>query len=75
MNRSIPLVVLAAIRIRAGPTLKLVFEFTGETAQKSGNMNAAKKSAAHAGLRAHEKKDQMVLELAADMNKLNLAVV
>jgi len=75
VNRSIPLVVLAAIRIRAGPTLKVVFEFTGETAQKSGNVNEAKKSDADARLRAHEKKDQMVLELAADMNKLNLGVV
>jgi C-terminal processing protease CtpA/Prc len=62
--------VLAAIRIRAGPTVKLVFESTGETTQKRGNVNKAKKAAADARLRAQEKKDQLLTELAADEKKL-----
>jgi len=73
VNRSIPLVVLAAIRIRAGPTLILVFSSLARLHKRA--VNEAKKSAADARLRAHEKKDQMVLELVADEKKLNLGVV
>ena len=62
--------VLAAIRIRAGPTVKLVFESTNETKNKRGNVAKAAKAAEEARLRAQQKKDQLLKELEADEKKL-----
>ena len=62
--------VLAAIRIRAGPTVKLVFESTGETTQKRGNASKAAKVAEVARLRAQDKKDELLQELVQDEKRL-----
>lgn len=62
--------VLAAIRIRAGPTVKLVFESTNETKSKRGNLTKAAKAAEEARLRAQQKKDQLLAELEADEKRL-----
>lgn len=62
--------VLAAIRIRAGPTVKLVFESTTETKNKRGNVTKAAKAAEEARLRAQEKKDQLLKQLEADEKRL-----
>ncbi len=62
--------VLAAIRIRAGPTVKLVFESTTETKKKRGNANKAAKAAEDARLRAQMKKDELLKELERDEKKL-----
>jgi C-terminal processing protease CtpA/Prc len=62
--------VLAAIRIRAGPTVKLVFESTGETKQKVGNAMKAAKAADEARLRAQDKKDELLKELEQDEKRL-----
>lgn len=62
--------VLAAIRIRAGPTVKLVFESTNETKAKRGNAVKAAKAAEDARLRAQEQKDQLLAELERDEKRL-----
>ena len=62
--------VLAAIRVRAGPTVKLVFESTKETKKKSRNSSKAKEAAEDARIRAQKKKDQLLAELASDEKKL-----
>jgi C-terminal processing protease CtpA/Prc len=62
--------VLAAIRIRAGPTVKLVFESTGETKQKVGNAVKAAKAADEARIRAQDKKDELLLQLEQDEKTL-----
>jgi hypothetical protein len=62
--------VLAAIRVRAGPTVKLVFESTKETKKKSRNSSKAKEAAEDARMRAQKKKDQLLAELANDEKKL-----
>lgn len=62
--------VLAAIRIRAGPTVKLVFESTTETKNKRGNLTKAAKAAEEARFRAQQKKDQLLKELEADEKRL-----
>mmetsp|Transcript_4351 Transcript_4351/g.8365 ORF Transcript_4351/g.8365 Transcript_4351/m.8365 type:complete len:220 (-) Transcript_4351:203-862(-) len=62
--------VLAAIRIRAGPTVKLVFESTNETKAKRGNAAKAAKAAEDARLRAQEQKDQLLAELERDEKRL-----
>lgn len=62
--------VLAAIRIRAGPTVKLVFESTNETKNKRGNVNKAVKAAEAAKLRAQAKKDELLSQLESDEKKL-----
>lgn len=62
--------VLAAIRVRAGPTVKLVFESTNETKKKTNRTSKAAKAAEEARLRAQKKKDQLLKELEADEKKL-----
>lgn len=62
--------VLAAIRVRAGPTVKLVFESTQETRNKSRNSSKAAKAAEEARIRAQQKKDQLLAELESDERKL-----
>lgn len=62
--------VLAAIRIRAGPTVKLVFESTGETKNKRGNVNKAVKAAEEARVRAQAQKDSLLKELEQDEKRL-----
>ena len=62
--------VLAAIRIRAGPTVKLVFESTTETKTKRGNANKAAKAAEEARLRAQQQKDSLLAELEKDEKRL-----
>lgn len=55
--------VLAAIRVRAGPTVKLVFESTKETSKKSMFNKKALAAAEEARVRAQAKKDQLLKEL------------
>jgi C-terminal processing protease CtpA/Prc len=62
--------VLSAIRVRAGPTVKLVFESPAETAKKSKVTSKALKAAEEARIRAQEKKDQLLEELQADEKRL-----
>lgn len=62
--------VLAAIRIRAGPTVKLVFESTTETKSKRGNVTKAAKAAEEARARAQDKKDTLLAELKQDEKRL-----
>ncbi len=62
--------VLAAIRVRAGPTVKLVFESSKETASKARMSTKAAKAAEEARIRAQEKKDQLLKELESDEIRL-----
>lgn len=62
--------VLAAIRVRAGPTVKLVFESTNETKKKSKQTSKAAAAAEEARIRAQQKKDQLLAELKSDEKKL-----
>ncbi len=62
--------VLSAIRVRAGPTVKLVFESSKETTQKAKNSSRAAAAAEEARLRAQAKKDQLLQELMQDEKKL-----
>lgn len=62
--------VLAAIRVRAGPTVKLVFESTNEKAKKTKNTSKAVKAAEDARIRAQLKKDELLKELESDEKKL-----
>jgi hypothetical protein len=62
--------VLAAIRVRAGPTVSLVFESSRETATKARNSSKAVAAAEEARLRAQDKKDQLLKELESDEKKL-----
>jgi C-terminal processing protease CtpA/Prc len=62
--------VLAAIRVRAGPTVKLVFESSKETAKKTTRNTKAVAAAEEARLRAQSKKDQLLKELQQDEVKL-----
>jgi len=62
--------VLAAIRVRAGPTVKLVFESTTETAKKSKFNKKALDAAEEARGRAQAKKDTLLKELEATDKQL-----
>jgi len=62
--------VLAAIRVRAGPTVKLVFESSKETASKAKSSTKAAKAAEEARIRAQQKKDQLLKELESDEKRL-----
>lgn len=62
--------VLAAIRVRAGPTVKLVLESPAETAKKTKLTSKALKAADEARIRAQEQKDQLLKELQEDEKKL-----
>lgn len=62
--------VLSAIRVRSGPTVKLVFESASETASKAKNSSKAAQAAEEARLRAQQKKDELLKELEADEKRL-----
>ena len=62
--------VLAAIRVRAGPTVTLVLESPSERERKSKMTAKAAKATEEAKVRAQEKKDQLLQELQADEDRL-----
>lgn len=62
--------VLAAIRIRAGPTVKLVFESTSDTKNKKAFTRKAAQTAEDARVRAQAKKDDLLAELKRDEKRL-----
>lgn len=62
--------VLSAIRVRAGPTVKLVLESTNENVKKAEMTSKAAKAAEDARLRAQEKRDQLMDELNRDEKRL-----
>lgn len=62
--------VLAAIRVRAGPTVKLVFERTGEKEKKWGKTSKSLEKAEEARKRAQKKKDDLLSELEEDEKKI-----
>jgi len=61
---------LAAIRVRAGPTVKLVFESTAESKTKVKRGAKAVKAAEEARANAQAKRDQLLDELEQDEKKL-----
>jgi len=62
--------VLAAIRVRAGPNVKLVFESTNEKESKWENTAKAMEKASEARERAQAKKDELLSELEDDEKKI-----
>jgi hypothetical protein len=62
--------VLAAIRVRAGPTVKLALESPTETKNKVKTSTKAIQAAEEARIRAQKKKDQLLKELESDEKKL-----
>jgi C-terminal processing protease CtpA/Prc len=62
--------VLAAIRVRAGPTVKLVVESSNEKGKKTTRVNKAVAAAEEARLRAQDKKDSLLKELKADEKRI-----
>jgi len=62
--------VLAAIRVRAGPNVKLVFESTNEKNSKWENTAKSMAQAEEARKRAQAKKDDLLSELEDDEKKV-----
>ena len=62
--------VLAAIRVRAGATVKLVFESPDAYKRKAVLTTQQKNAAAEARQAAQAKKDKLLAELEADEKKL-----
>jgi len=62
--------VLAAIRVRAGPKVKLVFESTEQYKKKAATSTKQQKAMEDARLAATAKKDQLLTELESDEKKL-----
>lgn len=62
--------VLAAIRVRAGPTVKLVFESPNQYKKKKATTSAQRKAADDARAAAQAKKDSLLAELEKDEAKL-----
>jgi len=62
--------VLAAIRVRAGPKVKLVFESTEQYKKKAATSTKQQKAMEDARLVAAAKKDQLLTELEGDEKKL-----
>jgi len=62
--------VLAAIRVRAGPTVKLVFESQSQYEKKAAKTTKQAKAAEEARLAAQAKKDQLLNELEQDEKRL-----
>lgn len=62
--------VLSAIRVRAGPTVKLVFESPNETVSRAKNTAKTAQAAQEARQRAQDKKDSLLSELNKDEKKL-----
>ena len=61
--------VLAAIRVRAGPTVKLVFESPTAYKKKAAMTSAQRKAADDARQAAQAKKDALLKELEEDEKK------
>mmetsp|Transcript_14171 Transcript_14171/g.19915 ORF Transcript_14171/g.19915 Transcript_14171/m.19915 type:complete len:92 (+) Transcript_14171:654-929(+) len=62
--------VLAAIRVRAGPTVKLVFEDAKEGKRKASVTTKQMKAMEEARIAAQKKKDALLTELERDEEKL-----
>mmetsp|Transcript_32951 Transcript_32951/g.37952 ORF Transcript_32951/g.37952 Transcript_32951/m.37952 type:complete len:208 (-) Transcript_32951:1-624(-) len=62
--------VLAAIRVRAGPKVKLVFESTEQYKKKAATSTKQQEAMENARLAAAAKKDQLLSELEGDEKKL-----
>jgi len=62
--------VLAAIRVKAGPTVKLALENPNSTSGKRQKSAAQSQAAAEARARAQAKKDKLLSELEKDEKKL-----
>lgn len=62
--------VLAAIRVRAGPTVSLVFESRQEKKLKGAEVSRQAKAAQEARERAQAKRDMLLQELEDDEKKL-----
>jgi len=62
--------VLAAIRVRAGATVKLVFESPNAYKKKAATSTKQKKAMEEARKAAQAKKDQLLTELEKDERKL-----
>ena len=62
--------VLAAIRVRAGPTVKLVFETPGGYKKKAAQTAQQRKAAEKAAKAAQAKKDKLLSELEETETKL-----
>ena len=62
--------VLAAIRVRAGATVKLVFESPTAYKKKATMSTAQRKAQEDARIAAQQKKDRLLQELEADEEKL-----
>lgn len=62
--------VLAAIRVRAGPTVSLVFESRQQRKVKGAEVARQQQAAQEARERAQAKRDQLLSELEADEKKL-----
>ena len=62
--------ILAAIRVRAGPTVTLVLENTNEKTNKVKNTAKAIKAAEDARKNAQAKKDNLLAELEKDEQRL-----
>jgi C-terminal processing protease CtpA/Prc len=62
--------VLAAIRVRAGPNVKLVFESQSQYERKAAKTSKQAKAAEEARLAAQAKKDQLLDELEQDEKRL-----
>lgn len=62
--------VLAAIRVRAGPTVKLVFESPSEGKRKASITAEKIKAMEEARVAAQKKKDQLLVELEKDEVRL-----
>merc|ERR1719221_1331607 len=62
--------VLAAIRVRAGPTVSLVFESPQQRQLKGKEVARQAAAAREARERAQAKRDQLLLELESDEKKL-----
>ena len=62
--------VLAAIRVRAGPYVKLVFETPNQSKIKAANSTKQREAAADARAVAQAKKDKLLGQLENDEKKL-----
>ena len=62
--------VLSAIRVRAGPTVKLVFESPTENVKRAKVSAKNAKAAEDARQRAQAKRDQLLQELENDEKRL-----
>ena len=62
--------VLAAIRVRAGPTVKLVFETPSQYQKKAKMTTAQRKAMEDAKIAAQAKKDRLLEELEDSEKKI-----